>query len=167
MKTLRLLGVITILMAIIAISQANAQYAYSNYKEKESTVTAYAITDLESDESGYGLSMTLKEDPTAAVTYTHLESFDMYQISKSKETKLAGYPVNLGVAVGYANNQDDTVDTPDGLVSGLEASIKLGKEDSKLSFELKACSMAEKLNPIDWLTDSDVLWVGAGVTFRF
>ncbi len=166
MKTIRLISIIVVITAAIAISQANAAYRYYGHNA-ESKFSLFALTDVKNDESGFGASMTLKSDPTAAITYTHMDSFDVYQISKSQETKAGGYPVNLGMAVGFANNRDNTKDNPDGLVSGLEASINLGKPNSSYSIDVKACSLSENVNPFKWLTDSDVLWIGAGISFKF
>ena len=164
------------LTAIFAASQVSAQYAYSNYSsQKNSTVSVFAATDTKSNDSGYGVSLTLKSDPTAALTYVHFENFDVFQVSKSKPTQLAGYPVNVGVVLGYANSrvkEDFTpygpyIERPDGLLSGLEASVSLGKPQGGFSVDLKASSLTESVNPIKWLTNPDLLWLGAGVTFKY
>lgn len=158
------------LTAIFAASQVSAQYAYSNYSsQKSSTVSVFAATDTKSNDSGYGASLTLKSDPTATLTYVHFENFDVFQVSKSKPTQLAGYPVNVGVVLGYANNRssDLLIDRPNGLLSGLEASVNLGKPQGGFSVDLKASSLTESVNPIKWVTNPDLLWVGAGITIKY
>lgn len=156
--------------AIFAVSQVSAQYAYSNdYGQKSSTVSVFAATDLKSDDSGYGLSLTLKNDPNSTLTYVHFDNFDVLQVSKSQPSKLAGFPINVGIVLGYANSRVDDleIDRPDGLLTGLEASMSLGKPQSNFSVDIKASSLTESVNPIKWITDTDLLWVGAGITFKY
>lgn len=168
MRIFYTLGLIAMLTTILAASQVCAQYAYSNYGEtKQGTVTLFAATDTKSSDSGYGLSLTLKDDPTSAVTYVHLDSFDIYQVTKSKPTQLAGYPVNMGISLGYANRRNNAADVPNGLLTGLDVSVSLGKPKSNFSVDLRASSLARNVNPIKWVTNPDVLWLGAGVTFKY
>lgn len=172
-KMLRTLLLSLALTAIFAASQVSAQYVYSNNNtQKNSTASLFVATDTKSDESGYGVSLTMKNDPTAALTYVHFEHFDVFQVSKSKSSQIGGYPVNIGLLIGYANNRVsnnilDTTSRPDGLLSGMEASVSLGKPSSSYSIELRASSLTENVDPIKWFSDPDLLWVGAGISFKY
>ncbi|WP_319586067.1 hypothetical protein [uncultured Desulfobulbus sp.] len=185
-KMIRTILLSVTLTAVLAASQVSAQYNYTNSSssDKKSTANIFLASDTKTNESGYGVSLTLKDDPTAAMTYVHFENFDVFQVSKSQSTHLGGFPVNVGVVLGYANNRvdntpvlgiegikplaaGDSADRPNGLLTGMEASVSLGKPTGGFSIDLRASSMSKNANPIKWISDPDLLWVGAGITLKY
>ncbi|MHB1456397.1 MAG: hypothetical protein ACYC0V_05715 [Armatimonadota bacterium] len=177
MKIARTMLLIIALTAIFAASQVSAQYVYNNNNRNDGkgTVNVFVATDTKSDDSGYGASLTLKSDPTATVTYIHFDNFDLIQVSKYQPTHLGGYPLKVGLSLAYANSRvnedfnpyEPVMERPDGLLSGLEASVSLGKPQSNFSIDLRASSLSKNVNPLKWIGDADLLWIGAGISFKY
>lgn len=156
-----------VFMGVAAASTASAQ-AWGNYSwnQKTTNLSVFAAVDTKSDKSGLGVSLAMQDQGITEISYLHFDDNSIVQASKMTSKQLGGYPVLMGVSAAYSSPKVGST-TPKGLMTGLEVVMNVGKSAKGLSIDLRASSLSKGVNPIKWITDADVLWAGAGMSYTF
>ncbi|MHB1000302.1 MAG: hypothetical protein ACYC27_13760 [Armatimonadota bacterium] len=165
-KTIYLLVTLVMICLVSVISQAGAQTIYG-YDDKKTSLSVFAAIDTKSDDTGYGISFSMRDENVTDISYVHFDSVDLFQTARLTERQLFGFPAYIGISAAYANDRSDDTDAPNGLMTGLQVILNLAKPTSGISVDIRASSLSESINPIKWITDPDVLWAGAGISYTF
>ena len=130
------------------------------------SVSAFGVADIETSSGGWGVSLITSRPEITDISYVSTGSYRLIQAA-GLSNALGVLPVSVGLAIGYV---DPTADNPPfsrGFVSGLEVGMGIVKSSSGVSITLKATSLSTEFNPIKWVSDPDMLWIGAGLSFSF
>lgn len=164
MKLSRIYTPACILLAVCLLSSvACAQWGRQN----NTSVSVFAAMDKKSDNSGYGASYTKHGYQTTDLSYVDFGDFRMAQFSQLTPRQVGPFAANFGFTVGYADRKPDALEGPDGMVSGISLVLAQTQLTQKVSLDIRASSLTKNFNPVDWFTDPDVLWAGAGLSMKF
>jgi hypothetical protein len=150
--------------ALVAASPANAAWGT---RTKNISLSAFAVTETKSDQSGYGIALTKYGREVADLAFVDLGDFRMAQFSKLAPKQVGPWALNFGFAIAYADPKEGVVGAPDKLLTGLSVILAKSEIALGLSFDLRASSLSKDFDPIAWFTDPDVLWLGAGLSYSF
>ena len=159
-------ALITVMLVILAVSVASADYQYGN--SSETTLSVFMVKDTQSDNSGFGAALSRLDQDMTVLSYMDIDKFTLAQLSKLSPKQLGPYNAYFGFAVAFATPDDMVIpDEPEGWYSGLE--LILGKVELSygLSLELRASSLSHDFDPIAWLSDPDLFILGGGLSYKF
>lgn len=164
-------------VTLLAASAATASLGYkplgmSSFglnNQKGMTLSVFAAVDRESHDSGFGVSLSQRQNGLSDMTYVDLDSFRLYQFSKLTPKQVGGYSVNFGFTLAYADPKDPnpSPDTPSNFMSGISVVLAKSEMSSGLSLDLRGSSLSKDFDPIAWFSNPDVLWIGAGLSYSF
>lgn len=157
-------------LVLITIVAASAASAYNPYKYSSGngsgTLAVFVAEDQKASKSGFGVSYTTKDNGLSDITYLDLSSYRMLQVAKLTNKNLSGYPVHYGFTFGYSSPKSGE-SAYRGITSGLQAVLASSTNKKGISIDLRVCSMSHDINPIKWVSDPDILWGGAGISYSF
>jgi hypothetical protein len=129
------------------------------------SVSAFGVADIKTSSGGWGVSLTASGQGITDISYISTGSYRLIQTS-GLSSALGILPISVGIAAGYVDPTEDTTFSR-GFVSGLEVGMGIIKSSTGPSITIKATSLSTEFNPIKWVTDPDMLWIGAGLSFSF
>jgi len=153
------------LFALLSLTISNAYAGYAYYNNKP-TVSVFLAEESRSSESGLGISLTTNEQEKKDITYVDFRSSRMLQVSTSTSKDIMGYPINVGIVLGYAEPKSGH-DGYKGVTSGLQATLARTVSKTGLSIDLRLCSLSHDISPLKWVSNPDILWGGLGASFAF
>lgn len=159
-------ALITVMLVILAVSVASADYQYGN--SSETTLSVFMVKDTQSDNSGFGAALSRLDQDMTDLSYMDIDKFTLAQLSKLAPKQLGPYSAYFGFAVAFATPDDMVIpDEPEGWYSGL--ALVLGKVELSygLSLELRASSLSKDFDPIAWVSDPDLFILGGGLSYKF
>lgn len=156
-------GIITVLIASSSLAQ------WGSGEKDNSRLTVFAVIDNRNDETGFGVALTksAEEGSQTDITYIDFESYRLAQVTQLSPKQFGMFTTNLGFTIAYADRDTDTTDSPDGILTGLSATLVEKDLAFGLSLDIRASSLSEGVDPISWVADPDILWFGAGLSYRF
>jgi len=156
-------AIITFLIAFGSLAQ------WGSREEDNSRLTVFAVIDNRNDETGFGAALTKSTDDGGQtdITYIDFESYRLVQATQLSPRQFGMFTTNLGFTIAYANRNTDATDSPDGILTGL--SVTLAEKDLAfgLSLDIRASALSKGVDPISWVANPDILWFGAGLSYRF
>ncbi len=163
-----------LVVALMASSAAYANLGFgsSNWgmsRSKNMSLSVFMAVDKQSDESGYGVSLTQNGTQPIELSYVSLDTFRLYQFSQTTPKQFSGFKVNFGFAAAYADPIENVPDegTPENLYTGLTLSLARTEMAYGLALDVRATSLSKDFDPIAWFSDPDILWLGAGLSYAF
>lgn len=141
----------------------------STANSSESSISVFAVTDTQNAGGGFGASLTTnKGSQITDLSYVSAGSYKLVQTGAMSPNFLGGsLPIAGGVAVAYVNPSSGNANFSSGFLTGFEVGLGTIKTDGGLSFTVKASALSTNLNPYVWITNPNILWLGAGVSYSF
>ncbi len=171
---MRRIGYIATVLALVTASAASASVGWNsaNWSGPNATKTklsAFAVAEKESGESGFGAAITQTGPKTLDISYMKVDSFSLYQISQLAAKQIGPFMVNFGFTTAWAKRAAGIADptTPDNMMTGISLVLAKSASAGGISLDIRASSLSKEFNPIAWFSDPDVFWIGAGLSYGF
>lgn len=140
----------------------------------DTSLSVFGAWDKVSEKPGLGVSLMKNDRGLTTLTAAAFSHSILLQSSQLRPLVGGVLPIYAGMTVGYSfATNDGSVQMPgemevaNGFMTGLEVVFAKTQPSAGLSFDLRASSMTKSVNPIKWISDPDVLWFGAGLSYSF